>query len=118
MLTSTTLYFPNVHNNFENYFTNSKGKLDNSFTILTNVKFIFTESMSSNNFRPQILVICDLKENIVSPFTEILDGRKTSKYFNGCTKIADVKKHLKESFYGGSGSVEGFISWILYLKIV
>ena len=61
--------------------------------------------MTGNDFRSQILVMMNIKEMIICPFTEALDGRKTSKYFNGCTKIADVKKHLKESFYGGNGAV-------------
>ena len=52
--------------------------------------------MTDYNFRPQILVFFNIKEYIVSPYMEALDGRKSSKYFNGCVKISDVKKHIKE----------------------
>ena len=70
--------------------------------------------MTDYNFRPQILVFFNIKEYIVSPYIEALDGRKSSKYFNGCVKVADVKKYIKETFYGGYGPVEGLILYFIY----
>ena len=63
--------------------------------------------MASKKFRPQILVMLDIEDEIVEPFIEDLDGKKTSKYFDESTQIGEVKKYVKKTFYGGNGTVNG-----------
>ena len=73
--------------------------------------------MASKKFRPQILVMLDIEDEIVEPFVEALDGKKTSKYFDEITQIGEVKKYVKKTFYGGNGSVNGGFSIHLILQV-